>query len=394
MERQFIQAQRMEAVGRLAGGIAHDFNNLLTAILGYTELLQGRVLDAPDVLADLDEIKKAGERASRLTYQLLAFSRKQTMIRQVVDLNALVGDVCRMLGRVLGEDIELSVIAAPGVWPVVADPGQIEQVLMNLAVNARDAMPKGGRLTFATANATLDDAFVRRHPGAVAGSYVSLTVQDAGCGMTADVMAHVFEPFFTTKPVGQGTGLGLSTVYGIVKQNGGYITIASEPTSGTTVTVFWPMTEQREASVPPPRTSQRAPGGTETILLVEDEAGIRSLMRKTLEPYGYRVLEARDVLDAIAIAETHDGSIDLLLSDVIMPVLSGPDLAQRIVGQRPAIKVCYVSGFPNSLLSEQKREPQRMWFLAKPFTPQALASKVRECLDAKPVASSKSIVQR
>jgi CheY-like chemotaxis protein len=378
----------MEAVGRLAGGIAHDFNNLLTAILGYTELLQERVPDMPEILADLNEIKNAGERASRLTYQLLAFSRKQTMIRQVVDLNALVGDVCRMLGRVLGEDIELSVIAAPGVWPVVADPGQIEQVLMNLAVNARDAMPKGGRLTFATANATLDDAFVRRHPGAVAGPYVSLTVQDAGCGMTADVMSHVFEPFFTTKPVGQGTGLGLSTVYGIVKQNGGYITIASEPTSGTTVTVFWPMSDQREASAPPPGTSARAPGGAETILLVEDEAGIRSLMRKTLEPYGYRVLEARDVLDAMAIAETHDGSIDLLLSDVIMPVLSGPDLAQRIVGQRPAIKVCYVSGFPNSLLSEQKREPQRMWFLAKPFTPQTLALKVRECLDSDSVLPS------
>jgi two-component system cell cycle sensor histidine kinase/response regulator CckA len=394
LERQFIQAQRAEAVGRLAGGIAHDFNNLLTAILGYTELLQERMPDTPEILADLNEIKSAGERASRLTYQLLAFSRKQTMIRQVVDVNAVVGDVYRMLGRVLGEDIELSVISAPAVWRIVADPGQIEQVLMNLAVNARDAMPKGGRLTFATANVELDDAFVRRHPGAVAGPYVSLTVQDAGCGMTAEVMAHVFEPFFTTKPVGQGTGLGLSTVYGIVKQNGGYITIASEPTSGTTVTVFWPMSDQREAPAPPTVTSERALGGTETILLVEDEAGIRSLMRKTLEPYGYRVLEARDVLDAIAIAEDHDGSIELLLSDVIMPVLSGPDLAQRIVGRRPEIKVCYVSGFPNSLLSEQKREPQRMWFLAKPFMPHALALKVRECLDSDSVLPSSPPVHR
>ena len=394
LERQFIQAQRMEAVGRLAGGIAHDFNNLLTAILGYTSLLQERVPDAPDILSDLNEIKSAGERASRLTHQLLAFSRRQTMIRQVVDVNAVVGDVCRMLGRVLGEDIELSVIPAPAVWRIVADPGQVEQVLMNLAINARDAMPKGGQLTFSTANAQLDDAFVRRHAGAVAGPYVSLIVQDAGCGMTADVMAHVFEPFFTTKPVGQGTGLGLSTVYGIVKQNGGYITIASEPTSGTTVTVFWPMSDQREASVPPTSTSERALGGTETILLVEDEAGIRSLMRKTLEPYGYRVLEARDVLDAIAIAEAHDGSIDLLLSDVIMPVMNGPDLAQRIVSQRPAIKVCYVSGFPNSLLSEQKREPQRMWFLAKPFTPQTLALKVRECLDSDTVLRSNSPAHR
>jgi two-component system cell cycle sensor histidine kinase/response regulator CckA len=381
LERQLIQAQKMEAVGRLAGGIAHDFNNLLTAILGYSELLQDRV-HTPDVLADLGEIRKAGEQASRLTRQLLAFSRKQPMIREVVDVSALVAAAHRILGRVLGEDIELSVIVAPGVRPVIADPGQIEQVLMNLAVNARDAMPKGGRLTIATANAQLDDTFVRRHEGAVAGSYVSLTVQDAGCGMTADVLAHVFEPFFTTKPVGQGTGLGLSTVYGIVKQNGGYVTIASEPRSGTTVTVFWPMSDQHEAPAPSIGTPERAPGGTETILLVEDEAGIRSLMRKTLEPHGYRILEARDVSDAIAISETHDGPIDLLLSDVIMPVLNGPDLAQRIVTRRPAIKVFYVSGFPNSLLSEQKRRPRRVWFLAKPFTPQSLALKVRECLDS------------
>ena len=223
---------------------------------------------------------------------------------------------------------------------------------------------------------------MRHHAGAVAGPYVSLTVQDAGCGMPADVMAHVFEPFFTTKPVGPGTGLGLSMVYGIVKQNGGYITITSEPKSGTTVTVFWPRSEPHVASAPPTGTSERALRGAETILLVEDEAAIRSLMRKILEPHGYRVLEARDVSDARAIAETHDGPIDLLLSDVIMPVLNGPDLAQRIVALRPAIKVFYVSGFPNALLSEQARQPQRIWFLPKPFTPQALALKVRECLDS------------
>jgi two-component system cell cycle sensor histidine kinase/response regulator CckA len=216
----------------------------------------------------------------------------------------------------------------------------------------------------------------------VTGSYVSLTVQDAGCVMTADVLAHVFEPFFTTKPVGQGTGLGLSTVYGIVKQNGGYVTIASQPKAGTTVTVFWPMSDQQEPLAPPIGMSERPLGGTETILLVEDEAGIRSLIRKTLERFGYSVLEARDVLDAITISETHDGSIDLLLSDVIMPVMNGPDLAQRIVKRRPTIKVFYVSGFPNSLLSEQRRQPQRVWFLGKPFTPQALALKVRECLDS------------
>jgi two-component system cell cycle sensor histidine kinase/response regulator CckA len=381
LERQFLQAQKMEAVGRLASGVAHDFNNLLTAILGYGELLKDRV-HTPDILADLNEIKKAGEQATHLTRQLLAFSRKQTTIRQVMDVNALVGDAYKMLGRLLGEDVELSVIAAPGVCQVIADPGQIEQVLMNLAVNARDAMPKGGRLTIVTARVRLDDTFVRQHAGAAAGPYVSLTVQDAGCGMPADVLAHVFEPFFTTKPVGQGTGLGLSTVYGIVKQNGGYVTIASEPTSGTTVTVFWPMSDQHEAPALATETSKRALGGTETILLVEDEAAIRCLMRKILEPHGYRVLEARDVSDAMAIAETHEGPIDLLLSDVIMPVLNGPDLAQRIVARRPTIKVFYVSGFPNALLSEQTRQPQRIWFLAKPFTPQALALKVRECLDS------------
>jgi two-component system cell cycle sensor histidine kinase/response regulator CckA len=280
------------------------------------------------------------------------------------------------------------VAAAPGVCQVIADPGQIEQVLMNLAVNARDAMPKGGRLTIATAKVQLDGAFVRQHAGAVAGPHVSLTVRDSGCGMTADVLAHVFEPFFTTKPVGQGTGLGLSTVYGIVKQNGGYVTIASEPKSGTTVTVFWPMSDQHEAPALATESSKRALDGTETILLVEDEAAIRSLMRKILEQHGYRVLEARDVSDATAIAETHDGPIDLLLSDVIMPVLNGPDLAQRIVARRPTIKVFYVSGFPNALLAEQTRQPQRIWFLAKPFTPQVLALRVRECLDSHSVPRS------
>ena len=250
LEGQLLQSQKMEAVGRLAGGIAHDFNNLLTAILGYSEILRDRLCDAPDVLADVDEIKKAGERASRLTRQLLAFSRKQPMTRQVVHVNALVADLHKMLGRMLGEHIELSVVAGRAVCQVIADPGQIEQVVVNLAVNARDAMPKGGRLTIATDIAQLDDAFVRRHVGANAGSYVSLSVQDTGCGMTPAVLAHVFEPFFTTKPQGQGTGLGLATVYGIVKQNAGYVAIDSRPDEGTTVTIFWPMpANDRNASV-------------------------------------------------------------------------------------------------------------------------------------------------
>jgi nitrogen-specific signal transduction histidine kinase len=383
LESQLLQSQKMEAVGRLAGGIAHDFNNLLTAILGYSELLRDQLHDAPNILADVDEIRKAGERASRLTRQLLAFSRRQPVTRQAVDVNALVADLHKMLGRMLREDVEFSVVTARDLWPIVADPGQIEQIIMNLAVNALDAMPKGGRLTIGTSNASLDDAFVRRHVAAKAGSYVSLTVQDTGCGMTPDVLAHVFEPFFTTKPLGQGTGLGLATVYGIVKQNAGYVAIDSRPGEGTTVSVFWPRRADHRAESGSHAASLSDPiGGSETILLVEDEPGVRALMRKMLERYGYRVLEARDASDAVALGARYPDPIDLLLSDVIMPGLNGPDLAQRIVPRQPGIKVLYVSGFSNSVLSERDRSRPRLWFLAKPFTLEALAKKVRECLDS------------
>jgi PAS domain S-box-containing protein len=382
LERQFLQAQKMEAVGRLAGGIAHDFNNLLTAILGYSELVIDRVHDAPDVLADLEEIKKAGERASRLTRQLLAFSRKQPMIRQALDVNSLVADISTMLRRVMGEDIALNTNAEPDLWKVHADPGQIEQVLLNLAVNARDAMPKGGRLTITTANTDLDHAFVDAHPGALPGPHVSLAVQDTGSGMTADVLAHVFEPFFTTKPSGQGTGLGLSTGYGIVNQHGGYITIDSRPGIGTAVTILLPRKDGVSEATAIARTSPLPLLGSETILLVEDEPGLRRLMRRTLEGRKYLVLEAHDVSDALALASAHEGPIDLLLSDVIMPGMNGPDLAQRIIARRPEVKILYVSGFPSSLLAEEGWHARRVAFLAKPFTPQALAKKVRECLDS------------
>ena len=386
LEQQFIQSQKMEAVGHLAGGIAHDFNNLLTAILGYSELLEDRLNDAPDILADVQEIKKAGERASRLTRQLLAFSRKQPMTRQPVDLNGVVGDVQKMLGRILGEDIDLSVLQGD-VPEVMADPSQIEQILLNLAVNARDAMPKGGSLTIATANADIDAAFVQRHPGATPGRYASLTLRDTGSGMSEEILAHVFEPFFTTKPQGKGTGLGLSTVYGIVKQNAGYVTIDSRPNDGTCVTVFWPVRDGASASETSNAQSvSRALDGSETVLLVEDEPGIRSLMRKTLEPYGYHVLEAHDVSEAKDLAAKAD-HIDLLLSDVVMPGLNGPDLAQRIVRLQNRIKVLYMSGFP-SVLSDQDRA--RVAFLAKPFTPLALVRKVRECLDCRTASQEAS----
>ncbi|MCC7415551.1 MAG: PAS domain S-box protein [Acidobacteria bacterium] len=382
LERELLQAQKMEAVGRLAGGIAHDFNNLLTAILGYADFVrEGLEAAAPALLADLQEVVKAGERATRLTRQLLAFSRRQPMSPQQVDLNALTGETHKMLARLLGEDLELVLVTEPALWPIVADAGQIEQVLVNLAVNARDAMAKGGRLTISTANATLDEGFARAHAGAVAGDYVCLTIHDTGCGMTPEVLAHAFEPFFTTKPQGKGTGLGLAIVYGIVKQNGGAITIDSRPGDGTRITIFWPRHAGAAARAGEASAGAQRLEGSETILLAEDETDVRSMIRKGLERYGYTVLEASDAPHAARLADAHDGPIDLLITDVIMPALSGPDVAQRVVIARPEARVLYVSGFPSTLLSD-RCDSRRTWFLGKPFTPQELARKVRECLDA------------
>ncbi len=382
VEEQFRQAQKMEAIGQLAGGIAHDFNNLLTAILGYSELVLDRIRDHPDIAADVEEIQKAGERASRLAQQLLAFSRRQLLVPQILDLNQVVGDFDKMLKRVISENIRFDVVAAPSLERTKADPGQVEQLLMNLVINARDAMPQGGTLTIATANVVLDPKFARRHVGALPGRYVSLTVQDTGCGMTPDVLAHVFEPFFTTKGPAKGTGLGLSTVYGVVKQSGGYISIESTPGFGTTVTTYWPRVDAPEASAVAAPPSTNTGKGTETILLVEDEGGLRGLMRKALKRYGYTVLEAHDVADAIAIEEGRRGPIHLLLSDVIMPGLNGPDLAQRIVRRRPAIKVLFASGYASRPAIDLGSSLQNVSFLPKPFTPETLARKVRERLDA------------
>jgi len=380
LEKQFVQAQKMEAIGQLTGGIAHDFNNLLTAILGYSELVLGRLGNDPALAADVEEIKKAGERASRLTRQLLTFSRKQAVIPQVLDLNDIVADLHKMLARVINEDIRLDIVAASQVGRIKVDPSQIEQLIVNLVVNARDAMPQGGTLRISTATVELDTEFARQHQGAAPGRYVCLTVQDTGSGMTADVLAHVFEPFFTTKPVGKGTGLGLATVYGIVKQNDGYITIDSAPGQGTTVTAYLPIVDDTVQA--PVTTSMRpnALSGTETILLVEDEGGLRRLMQRTLEQYGYAVLNAADVTEAVSIAEGRNGPIDLLLTDVVMPGLSGPDLAQRIVRLRPTIKLLYVSGFAN--LVSGGTVSRNAALLSKPFTPHALVTKVRECLDS------------
>ncbi len=379
LERQFLQAQKMEAIGQLTGGIAHDFNNLLTAILCYSELILAQPGLASEIAADVEEVKKAGERASRLTRQLLTFSRRQVTTPQALDLNEVVGELQKLLGRVINEDVRLVIVAGHPLDRMKADAGQIEQLIVNLAVNARDAMPQGGTLKVETANIDLDDQFVRRHAGAIPGRYVALSVQDTGCGMTNDVLAHVFEPFFTTKPAGKGTGLGLATVYGIVKQSGGYVVIDSEPGSGTTVTAYFPVVHEGSTVFVPQSSRAEAAGGTETILLIEDEAPLRLLMQRTLRQRGYVVLNAANVTEALDLADSHAASIDLLLTDVVMPGLSGPDLAQRVVRLHPAIKVLYVSGFAN--VAQGGSLSRKAALLQKPFTPQLLGASVRECLD-------------
>ena len=380
-EERFQRSQKMEAVGRLAGGIAHDFNNLLTAILGYADFVLAEVIQNPGLKADMEEIKKAGEQAVRLTRQLLAFSRKQRLEPEVLDLNQIVGDLTKMLSRLIGEDIRLDVVATESLGRVKLDPSQIEQVLMNLVVNARDAMPMGGRLTIATANVDIDDAFAAGHPGATTGRHVALRVTDTGTGMRPDVLAHVFEPFFTTKPVGKGTGLGLSTVYGIVKQSSGYIEIKSEPGTGTTVVIYLPLVDMPLTPVAHQAPAAAPARGSETVLVVEDEASLRTLVQRVLEERGYKVLTAPDGVQALSVESNFVGPIHLLLSDVVMPGLSGPDLAQRLVRRRPTLKVLYVSGFAHHLAITSESVSHHTAFLPKPFTPEILALKVRDVLD-------------
>ena len=382
LERQFVQAQKMEAIGRLAGGVAHDFNNLLTAIVGYSELVLLRVNQDAALAADVIEIKKAGERASRLTRQLLMFSRQQVLEPRILDLNLVVSDLKKMLDRLIGEDVHIDLEAAPELECVKADPGQVEQLILNLVVNARDAMPQGGQVRLMTANAAFDEKSAARHPGATPGRYVSLAVADTGCGMTPEILAHVFEPFFTTKPPGKGTGLGLATVFGVVKQSGGFLTIESAPGVGTTVTTFLPVADASARTGSGPRQGQTE-NGRETILLVEDEQGIRRLMQRTLEERGYTVIAAESAADAMAVAESYAGAIDLLVSDIIMPDVAGPELAQRMVRLRPTMRVLYVSGFPNRLGLGRNGMSAKATFLPKPFAPSALAIKVRECLDSR-----------
>jgi two-component system cell cycle sensor histidine kinase/response regulator CckA len=381
LEEQLRQSQKMEAVGQLAGGIAHDFNNLLTAILGSTQLLLHNTPAGDARREDAEEIRHAGLRAAELTRQLLAFSRRQVLAPKVLDVNAVVANMDRMLRRLLGEDVELATSRDPAAGTVNADPGQLEQVLLNLAVNARDAMPGGGRLSIGTTRVTLHEEHVERRHRMPAGDYVCLAVADTGVGMDETTQAHLFEPFFTTKEVGKGTGLGLATVYGIVKQSGGYIWVYSEAGHGTTVKIYLPRVPGVAESPVPAPEPQQVRGGDETVLLVEDAAPVRTLARRSLEARGYRVLEAADGPSALQLSARHLDGIDILVTDVVMPGMSGRELAERLAPERPSMKVLYTSGYTDDAMVRQGVLSAGVAFLQKPFVPDTLARKVREVLD-------------
>ncbi|MEO8348638.1 MAG: PAS domain S-box protein [Acidobacteriota bacterium] len=379
MAEQLRVAQKMEAIGQLAGGVAHDFNNLLTAILGYSQLLAPDLRGNPEHFAAIEEVRKAGERAAGLTRQLLAFSRKQVLEPRVLDLNEIVHHIREMLSRLIGEDIQVVMNLDPALGTVRADAGQIEQVIMNLAVNARDAMPRGGQLSLETANVELDETYTRTHVPAQPGPYVMLAVSDTGAGMDEATRERIFEPFFTTKEKGHGTGLGLSTVYGIVKQSGGYIWVYTEPGRGTSFKVYLPRVS---APAEPLSAAEAAPvsvGGAETILLVEDEESVRALSRKILESKGYRVLEAADGAQAVELALGRP--IDLLLTDMVLPGMGGREIAARIHDTHPRAKVLYTSGYTDDVIVRRGLMERGAAFLEKPFTPTVLARKVREVLD-------------
>ena len=386
-EDQLRQSQKMEAVGRLAGGVAHDFNNLLTVIRGYSELLLARLAATDPIRKDMEEVKKAADRASGLTRQLLAFSRRQFVAPKVFEINALVTNLDGMLRRLLGEDIiELCLELKAHVGSIRADPGQIEQVIMNLAVNARDAMPTGGRLTIETQTVTLAKGGVSEVPGLDPGSYVRVSVRDTGLGMDEETQSHLFEPFFTTKAKGKGTGLGLSTVYGIVKQSGGSITVESYPGKGTTFKIYFPRVEEGSQRIEGPADSSDPARGRETILLVEDDPSVRGLVFEALRINGYTVLEARHGIEALLTGTKHMGPIHLLLTDVVMPQMSGPEVADKLTTLRPDMKVLYMSGYPDHPVFAQGGLKKATAFLQKPFTPNVLVQKVREVLDGVKVA--------
>jgi PAS domain S-box-containing protein len=383
LEEQLRQSQKLESIGLLAGGIAHDFNNMLTAINGYSDLALRRLKPDDSLRRYIEEIKKAGERSAVLTHQLLAFSRQQILQPKVIYLNQVVTETGDMLERLIGEDIQLVTILHPKAGPVNVDPGQIAQVVMNLAVNARDAMPNGGKLTIETANVYLDEQYVNQHGDAKAGEYVLLAVSDTGTGIDEATRQHIFEPFYTTKEIGQGTGLGLATVYGIVKQSGGNIWVYSELGIGTTFKVYLPRLTEESETAETKGVSADLPSGTETILLVEDEDVVRTLSRQILEMCGYTVLEATNGTEALTVGEKHDGKIDLLMTDVVMPKMGGKELAEIFARRYPQMRVLFTSGYTDDAVIRHGVINADTNFIQKPFTPNSLAHKVREVLNIK-----------
>jgi len=384
MERQFIEAQKMEVIGQLASGVAHDFNNILAVIMGYSDLMLPMLAPDHDLRGYVETIRSSAERASGLTRQLLIFSRDQQVQLVVLDINEVVKDLNKMLGRLINENIEMTVLPSTQLGRVRADSGYVGQVLMNLVVNARDAMPNGGKLIIATNNATLDEKYARTHPGAVPGEYVMLGVSDTGTGMTEEVKARMFEAFFTTKPKGKGTGLGLATCQTIIQQSGGHIEVESELGHGTTFKIFFPRVDQTLEVAAKATPSVALPHGTETLLVVEDEPALRHLAQRVLEAQGYKVLSATNGHEALHIVRDHKGSpIDLVVTDVVMPIMSGKVMAEWLKAANTDLKILFTSGYTSEIIECQGWFATGVDFLPKPYTPSTLACKIREMLDLK-----------
>ncbi len=389
LEEQYRQAQKMEAVGRLSGGIAHDFNNLLGVMIGFAEILQANVGDSPLLADSVEEILKAGKRAGSLTRQLLAFSRQQVLEPKILELNNTIAEIEKMLRRIIGEDVQLETILDSAAGRIKADEGQIEQVLLNLAVNARDAMPSGGKLTIETRNAHLDDEFARRHSYPIKnGDYVLFTVTDTGVGMNAEVLAHMFEPFFTTKEKGKGTGLGLATVYGIVKQSGGYIDVTSEIGRGTSFNIYLPRVDEEPASKDSQKNLPTVAAGKQTILVVEDEESLLKSTCSLLRAVGYEVLEAGSGSAALRISQERNREIQAVLTDVVMPGMDGVELVQHLLAQRPSLKVIYMSGYTGQSAGRSAAFSPDALFLMKPFTREELARKIQDALQEQTVGAT------